>query len=123
MRCLLALGREVVERTGDADDLVHGPRAAADHDDEEVAGHTGSLRLGRDRGEAETPRGVVLGEAGERHALAVRRDDEDLLLVTVGDEKPVRRAETEAGGDGATMHDSGRALRRELHDLPRSRLD
>src|SRR5437867_7762403 len=94
----LALPQEVVERPGDADDLVHGPRPGADHDDEQVAGHAGPPRLGRDRREAETPGRVVLGEAGECHALAVRREDEDPLLVAVGDEQAVRRAEPEAGG-------------------------
>src|SRR5438034_5339827 len=80
----LALPHEVVERPGDADDLVHGPRSGADHDDEQVAGHAGPPRLGRDRREAETPGRVVLGEAGERHALAVLREDENLLLMKIG---------------------------------------
>src|SRR5437773_1960489 len=119
----LALPHEVVERPGDADDLVHGPRSGADHDDEQVASHAGPPRLGRDRREAETPGRVVLGEAGERHALAVLREDENLLLMTVGDEEPVRRAEPEAGGDGATMHDAGGPLRGELHDLTGTLLD
>src|SRR4030095_1883374 len=41
----LALTHEVVERPGDADDLVHGPRPGADHDDEEGAGHAGPAAL------------------------------------------------------------------------------
>ena len=43
--------------------------------------------------------------------------------MTVGDEEPVRRAEPEAGGDGATMHDAGGPLRGELHDLTGTLLD
>src|SRR2546428_430041 len=119
---LLALTHEVVEGTGDAHDLVDGPGPGLDRDDEEVAGDTGSPRLGRDRREAKAAWRVAVGEGGELDSAAVLGDDEDLLLVTIGDEETVARTQTERSGHRSTMDGARKPLRSDSHDFPRSLL-
>src|SRR5713101_3216587 len=105
-----ALTHEVVERSGDAHDLVNGPGTGFDHDDEELAGHTDPPRLRRDRSETKAPRRIAVGEAGEHDALAVRREDEDLPLVAIGNEQMVARAQPDGGGDRSPIYGAGSSL-------------
>ena len=118
-----ALTHEVVEGSGDAHDLVNGPATGFDRDDEELAGHPGPPRLRRDRSETKAPRRIAVGEAGEHDALAVRREDEDLPLVAIGNEQMVARTQPDGGGDRSPIYDAGGSLRGHLNDLARSLLD
>ena len=103
---------ELVERPGDAEHLVDGPRAALDGDHEQGTPHAGATRLGRERREDEASRHVAIGEAGELDSPAVGRQNEDLLLVAIRDEEGAARAGSKGGGDRASIEDLGAALRR-----------
>src|SRR5262249_9989044 len=57
------------------------------------------------------------GEVRELDPPAVLREDEDLPLVTIGDEERAAGAEAERGDDGPLVHDLLLARRRHAHDL------
>src|SRR5215831_9261860 len=112
----------ILERSRDAQDLVDGPRAALDRDDEEVAGHAGAARLRSHGREGEASGHIAVGEAGELESPAVGTDDEDLLLMAVGHEERAARADTERGHDRTSVDHLGHALRRDADDLARALL-
>ena len=109
--------REIVERTGDTKHLVHRPRAVLDRHDEEVARDARASGLGGDRREPEASRHVAVGEARELGPLAILGEDEDLLLMPIGHEQAVARADSERGDHRPSIEDLGDSLRRDSNDL------
>src|SRR5206468_13109148 len=115
----LSRANQLVEGARDPKDLVDDPGSGLDPDDEEIAGDAGSLRLGRDRREAEAPGRVVVGEAGERDTSAVLREHEDLWPVAVGNEQMAARTHADRGHHGSAVHDARRPRGVDPNDLAR----
>src|SRR3989304_4303610 len=68
---------ELVEGTGDADDLVDHEVLPGEGDDEEVAGDPRPAGLGGDRGKGQASEGRILGGRGELDPLPFGGDGEN----------------------------------------------
>src|SRR5262245_9447426 len=115
-----ALAQGVVDRAGDAEHVVERPGASIDGDDEEVAGDPRTTRLGRHRREHEAARRIAVREPREVDAHPVRRDREDLSILTIGHDQMA--AGTHADGLGhRPAHDEARlAFPADVPDLTRT---